>query len=73
MSNGWICGPALFRFEGWFFEIHNYSGPWPLKKNGELRKHAGPKFWDMYDRFNQLDDSEKESCKAGGIDGCRRV
>jgi hypothetical protein len=55
------CGlPKLYRFKGWFFEIHRYSGPWPLCKNGDLKKRAGAKFWKMWSEFEKLGhDAEK--------------
>ena len=67
-TNGFICGPSLYEYKGWFFEIHSYCGPWPLRKDGELRERAGKKFWAMIDEFNNL--SDKEIYSAGGIGGC---
>jgi len=29
---GYMCGSNIYRFQEWFFEIHRYCGPWPLKK-----------------------------------------
>lgn len=70
MSNvkGFICGPRLYEFDGWFFEIHAWCGPWPLKKDGEPRKRAGRVFWSVYDKFYKLTDEEKQSYRVGG--GC---
>ena len=65
---GFICGPRLYKFDGWFFEFSAYSGPWPLKKDGELRKRAGRKFYKMIDKFEALTEKEKAKCRAGG--GC---
>lgn len=48
-----ICVPKLYRYEGWLFEVLSYCGPWPLKKDLELRKKAGRKFFKMYERFKK--------------------
>ncbi len=68
--HGYICGPRLYEFEGWFFEESAYGGPWPLCKNGELRKRAGRKFWAMWGRFDSLKDIEKGKYRVGG--GCQQ-
>jgi len=69
MIQGFICGPRLYEYEGWFFEDHAGSGPWPLKKDGELRKRAGKKFYDMYMRFSRLSKEQKAKYRVGG--GCQ--
>lgn len=48
----------LYRYKGWFFELPNYGGPWPLKKDGEPRKRAGNKFWVLWEEFSKLDNKE---------------
>jgi len=35
-------------------------GPWPCKKDLELRARAGRKFWDMFQEFFNLSDEEQE-------------
>lgn len=67
-----ICGPSLYKFEGWFFELHSYCGPWPLCKDGELRKRAGRVFWKVWERFNALSNEEKEQhlIEKGGCQCC---
>lgn len=40
------------------FELTKY-GPWPLKKDGELRKRMGRGFWQMYDYWWNEDDREQ--------------
>lgn len=67
-GNVFICSPVCYEFEGVVFEIPKMIGPWPLKKDGEPKKRAGKKFYDMYKRFDALSDVEKEKCKLGG--GC---
>ena len=51
MVTGFLCGPRIYKYEGWEFEMHAWCGPWPHKRDGELRKRAGRKFWDMIKRF----------------------
>lgn len=73
MSNemhGYICGPVLYEFEGWFFEESGYGGPWPLNKNGERRKCAGRIWWKVWSRFDALPEAEKKKYRIGG--GCQR-
>ena len=68
---GYICGPRLYEFEGWFFEFHANSGPWPLKKDGEFRQRAGKVFYDMIGRFQALTKAEREGYRVGG--GCVEI
>ena len=68
---GFICGPHLYKYGGWFFEISTYGGPWPLKKDGELRKRAGRKFWNMYKEFDKLTKEERQQYRIGG--GCQAI
>jgi hypothetical protein len=68
--HGYICGPRLYEFDGWFFELSGYGGPWPLRKDGELRKRAGRKFWEMWTRFDALTEAEQEAFRVGG--GCEQ-
>ena len=67
-ATGFLCGPRLYEFEGWFFEDHAYCGPWPLRKDAELRKRAGRTFYAVYDRFNKLSKEDKQKYRVGG--GC---
>ena len=64
---GFICSLPLYEFEGWFFEYGRHIS-WPLCKDGEPRKRAGDKFYDMLDRFLALPEEERESYRVGG--GC---
>jgi len=65
---GFICGPRLYKFDGWFFEFHAYCGPWPLKVDGKCRKRAGRKFYKMFDKFYALSKEDQEKHRVGG--GC---
>jgi len=67
---GWLCGPKLYEYGGWFFEVHGSGHPWPLKKDGELRKRAGNVFYGMYHKFSRLSKDEQRSYRVGG--GCVR-
>ena len=67
---GFMCSPPLYEFEGWSFE-YGYNGPWPWTKDGEPRKRAGKKFYDMLDRFFAQTKEEQENCRVGG--GCMRI
>jgi hypothetical protein len=66
---GIVCGPRLYEYEGWFFEVTPYGGPWPLKNNGNPRKRAGNTFYSMYEKFDKLSKKEKLKYRVGG--GCQ--
>jgi len=68
--HGFICGPTIYEFDGWLFELHSHSGPWPLNKDLSLRKLAGNKFYKMFHKFDSLPDAKKAVFKIGG--GCQR-
>ncbi len=57
--SGIVCTTRVYKYKNWLFEIHNYCGPWPLKKDYELRKRAGKQFFKMYSEFNKLSNEEK--------------
>jgi hypothetical protein len=67
--HGWICGPRIYEYNGWIFELSASSGPWPLNKDLSPRKRAGNKFYDVFDNFDRLSDKDKESFRVGG--GCQ--
>ena len=67
--NGWICGPRIYRFEGWLFERPSYGQPWPIKEDGTQYKRAGRVFWKMIQRFERLpSDEARDKFREGG--GC---
>jgi hypothetical protein len=68
MIQGFICGPRLYEYKGWFFEVHPSYGPWPLTKDGEPRKRAGDVFYSVYTEFDKLSQEEKLQYRVGG--GC---
>lgn len=66
MITGYICGPKIYKYSGWVFEF-GHCGPWPLKKDGELRKCMGRKFLtDIQDFFDLSFDDKKKYCIGGG-------
>lgn len=66
---GFLCSPRLYEYDGWFFEWGRF--PWPLKKNGDPRTNAVRDFYDMFDRFSNMSEEERESYRVGG--GCMEV
>lgn len=66
MAPGFICGPRIYIYAGWKFEIHSYHGPWPLKQNGDPRKRAGDRFWSMWEKFDTFSDAKKDHYRIGG-------
>lgn len=67
--HGWLCGPRIYAYAGWDFEF-GYSGPWPLKKDGDLRKRMGRKFLKDIEPWLDMPDKKREKYRVGG--GCRR-
>ena len=63
IESGYICYGKAYKYEGFYFEFHNYLGPCPLKKNGEPSKKIPSGFWDMFDKFYKLSDEEKEKLR----------
>lgn len=64
---GFLCSARIYAYEGWTFEYHP-TAVWPLKADGEPRKRAGAKFYDMLSRF--LKEPDREKYRVGG--GCQR-
>lgn len=62
-----ICGSPAYKFGGFIFEVHSYGGPHPLRKRdlAPYSKFPGEKhrFWDAWEKWNRLDDSEKEKTR----------
>lgn len=65
---GHICSPRVYLYKGILFEYHDYSGPWPLKKNGDPKKVVGKKFYDLWEEFAALSAEEQETYYESG--GC---
>ena len=65
-----ICAAKVYEFDGWTFE-DSYCGPWPHKKDGELRKRAGRRFWAVYYAWSKLPEAEREKFRIGG--GCQFI
>jgi hypothetical protein len=66
---GYLCSPRLYEYRGWFFEYSASIGPWPLHRDGEPRKRAGRRFWQVVRAFDA--EPERERYRVGG--GCMRV
>ena len=65
---GFICSNPLYEYDGWRFEFGMMTGPWPIRKDGEVYKRAGKKFYDMFERWYALPN--REDYRIGG--GCER-
>ena len=54
---------TIYRFAGWTFEYSRNKpfGPWPYKADGEPRKRAGKKFYEMFGRFIKLPIEQQNS------------
>lgn len=55
----------FYEFDGWLFDWNRNKpfGPWPCKKNLEPRKRAGRKFYDAFQRFQDMPIAEQEKCR----------
>lgn len=60
IGNGFICGPKIFRYQGYYFEWHSYCGPCPLRKDGKVSAKIPTGFWEMIDAFISLSEEEKD-------------
>ena len=59
VGNAIVCGPKVYEYDGWLFEVHSYCGPWPLRKSDyEPRENAGKRFWDMVSKWEKLQNRE---------------
>ena len=67
---GFLCSSPVYEFEETLFEFSYMRDPWPLKRDGEPKKRAGKKFYDVFSRFLALPEEEREKHRVGG--GCRR-
>ena len=66
---GYICSYPCYTYKGHTFEM-TYSGPWPLRKDGEPRKRAGRVFWKVWGEWQALPEEEKRKSRICG--GCVR-
>ena len=69
MMTGYICSPPIYEYKGVTFEFGMSSGPWPIRKDGELFKRVGPKFWDLFEAWHA--EPDPEIYRIGG--GCQRI
>lgn len=68
MIHGWICLIKIYKYKNIIFEYDQSSGPWPLKKNGDSKKRAGRKFYEIFNEFFNLSEDEQAKYKIQG--GC---
>jgi hypothetical protein len=68
--HGYLCLPRVYSWRGWTWEDGMYSGPWPLRKDGEPRARAGRVFWKVWSEWEDLPEDEKQKTRVGG--GCVR-
>jgi len=66
---GIICSSPVYEYKGWTFEYrrHGFTVPWPLCKDGTLRKRAGNKFWEMWSEWRNLPGDEQETYRVRGV------
>lgn len=55
-----LCRNRVYRYKGYYFDVHSYCGPTRLKKDDSPHMRPGQKFWDMYVEFEKLSDEEKQ-------------
>jgi len=69
---GFLCSTPVYKYKGWTFQYGSYGScePWPLKKDGELYKRAGKRFYDVFSEWWDLPEEEQEAYRVGG--GCER-
>ena len=71
MSGIITYGGNQYRFKGFFFEIHKYCGPCPLKKNGDPSVAKPSKlFWEVVSEFCRLPEAEQKKHMAWESPGC---
>lgn len=68
---GHACGPRIYVYKGWKFEVSPSCGPWPLKQNGDPRERAGAVFYEIFSEFNRLSKEDKLKHRIGG--GCEPI
>ena len=72
MTHGHLCIPPLYEYthqgRTWQFEYSMSAGPWPVRKDGELYKRAGAKWWAAFEAWAA--EPDREQYRIGG--GCVR-
>jgi len=58
--------PTFYRYNGWLFEYSETKPfpPWPCRKDFELRKRAGKKFYEDISGFFDLSENDKMQCRV---------
>lgn len=64
-----LAGP-FYRFDGRYFEVHEYCGPVPLNRDGQPRNQApGRGFWRTWEKFQKLSPEEREKYREENLRG----
>ena len=69
---GFVCGPSVYEWGGFTFEVHSYFGPWPLRKDGEPMARASKRFWEAMSKFEALSSDEQKRYRVVE-GGCRPI
>jgi len=56
----YLCCTDAYKYKGYYFQWHNYTGPCALRKDGEPSRRNPAGFWDMIEEFAKMTDEEKE-------------
>lgn len=64
IGNAYVYYNKAYRYKRYYFEWHNYCGPSPLRKDGELSQRIPKGFWDMVEEFQALPSDEKEKYRV---------
>lgn len=59
---GFVCGfHPVYDFRGFLFEVHNYFGPVPLRRDNHSARVTIPSgFWRAWEAFEKLSAEERE-------------
>jgi len=68
---GFFCSQPLYKYNGYTFEFGYMTGPWPVRKDGELYKRAGDKFYDAISGFLKMSEDERGKYLIDG--GCEPI
>ena len=49
----------IYRYKGFYFEMHYFCGPIKLKKDGEPAKRTGRTFWKSFTEWHSLSPAKQ--------------
>jgi hypothetical protein len=63
---GVVCGfEPVYDYGGHLFEVHNYMGPIPLRRdNHKVKVRIPPAFWLAWERFEKLPLEERDKFRV---------